>query len=370
VDYDDNLLPAFAVGRYGAASWELVEANECGKDTYYIRNIDEGEYLSSKPDTDRQYAHFQDDQSMAAVVRLKRYHRDLEEWRRNLKIGSEIFLRVFSHGDPEEKSRVYYPQISKLERYPKEAAYWFRARVIATKQTGFFEREIKLEYGEKRDLYVNKSGLEESAEFIGTYASPESRFPEWVPIGNRALYNIEEVMEQQGTTSNLVHLETPPPLKGVVRRYNVRKGFGFISCDDGSGDVYVHFSAVKAKGFKTLGEGEKVEFKMVLRKDGRRKATNVTGPDGAFVIGYQGGGYNRGRGYSRGGSVYPLIIQGKERVDRISEERVESRHKKKWKKRKRGNYKKRNERIMRESQQKQRNQKRKCGRRSKYALCY
>merc|ERR1711990_153202 len=52
-------------------------------------------------------------------------------------------------------------------------------------------------------------------------------------------------------------------------------------------------------------------------------------------------------------------------ADRACEERVESRHKKKWKKRKRGNYRKRNERKMRESLQKQRDEKRKCGRISK-----
>merc|ERR1719419_1282144 len=85
-------------------------------------------------------------------------------------------------------------------------------------------------------------------------------------------------------------------LKGTVKRFNAQKGFGFITCDDGSGDVFVHFSEVKAQGFKTLGEGEKVEFRVVIQDDGRRKATNVTGPDGAFVIGDQGGG-----GYGGGG---------------------------------------------------------------------
>merc|ERR1719384_1809606 len=85
-------------------------------------------------------------------------------------------------------------------------------------------------------------------------------------------------------------------LKGVVKRFNAQKGFGFITCDDGSGDVFVHFSEVKAQGFKTLGEGEKVEFNVVIQDDGRRKATNVTGPGGADVIGDQGQG-GGGGGY-------------------------------------------------------------------------
>merc|ERR550517_430508 len=130
-------------------------------------------------------------------------------------------------------------------------------------------------------------------------------------------------------------LDSSSLLKGTVKRFNAQKGFGFITCDDGSVDVFVHFSEVKAQGFKTLGEGEKVEFRVVIQDDGRRKATNVTGPYGAFVIGDQGGGGYGGGWYSRGGYGNPLIIQGMKRVDRISEERVESRHKKKWKKRKR-----------------------------------
>jgi CspA family cold shock protein len=47
---------------------------------------------------------------------------------------------------------------------------------------------------------------------------------------------------------------------GTVKWFNNEKGFGFISNDDGSGDVFVHFSAIVADGFKTLTEGQKVIF--------------------------------------------------------------------------------------------------------------
>ena len=47
---------------------------------------------------------------------------------------------------------------------------------------------------------------------------------------------------------------------GTVKWFNESKGFGFISPEDGSKDVFVHYSSIKTDGFKTLAEGQKVEF--------------------------------------------------------------------------------------------------------------
>ncbi|GLR10217.1 CspA family cold shock protein [Pantoea alhagi] len=49
-------------------------------------------------------------------------------------------------------------------------------------------------------------------------------------------------------------------LTGLVKWFNAEKGFGFISPADGSKDVFVHFSAIQNQGFKTLEEGQNVEF--------------------------------------------------------------------------------------------------------------
>ncbi|MFZ5766778.1 MAG: cold-shock protein [Thermodesulfobacteriota bacterium] len=62
-------------------------------------------------------------------------------------------------------------------------------------------------------------------------------------------------------------------VKGKVKWFNESKGFGFIEREDGD-DVFVHFSAIKEEGFKTLSEGQQVEFDIV---DGQKgpAAANV-----------------------------------------------------------------------------------------------
>ncbi|HHB76881.1 MAG TPA: cold-shock protein [Desulfobulbus sp.] len=51
-------------------------------------------------------------------------------------------------------------------------------------------------------------------------------------------------------------------LQGTVKWFNESKGFGFIEQEDGK-DVFVHYSAIQGSGFKTLNEGDKVEFEVV-----------------------------------------------------------------------------------------------------------
>ncbi len=62
---------------------------------------------------------------------------------------------------------------------------------------------------------------------------------------------------------------------GTVKWFNDAKGFGFISRDDGQKDCYVHFSAIQGNGFRSLAEGERVEFDVVQGQKGP-SAENVT----------------------------------------------------------------------------------------------
>lgn len=61
---------------------------------------------------------------------------------------------------------------------------------------------------------------------------------------------------------------------GTVKWFNAKKGFGFISSDEGN-DVFVHFSALNMDGFKVLDEGDKVKFDVVNGEKGPQ-AANVS----------------------------------------------------------------------------------------------
>jgi CspA family cold shock protein len=61
---------------------------------------------------------------------------------------------------------------------------------------------------------------------------------------------------------------------GTVKWFNDAKGYGFITPDDGSEDLFAHFSAINMSGFKTLKEGQKVSFDVVQGPKGKQ-ASNI-----------------------------------------------------------------------------------------------
>lgn len=64
--------------------------------------------------------------------------------------------------------------------------------------------------------------------------------------------------------------------KGTVKWFNAEQGYGFLSNDEGGEDVFVHFSAIQTDGYRTLEEGQKVEFEEEMdERKGKLRAVNV-----------------------------------------------------------------------------------------------
>lgn len=73
---------------------------------------------------------------------------------------------------------------------------------------------------------------------------------------------------------------------GTVKFFDSTKGFGFITPDNGGADIFVHQTSIHSKGFRSLADGEAVEFDVGDdQRTGKKVASNVTGPNGDFVRG-------------------------------------------------------------------------------------
>ncbi|KAI9106341.1 hypothetical protein K1719_021869 [Acacia pycnantha] len=94
-------------------------------------------------------------------------------------------------------------------------------------------------------------------------------------------------------------MSNAPRSTGTVKWFNAYKGFGFIAPDDGGDDLFVHHTSIRSHGYRTLSEGQPVEFLLDYAQDGRTKAVDVTAllrsrPSDGGGRGFYGG---RGGGY-------------------------------------------------------------------------
>lgn len=98
------------------------------------------------------------------------------------------------------------------------------------------------------------------------------------------------VLPSTGTTSrSILFMSTEAETDrktGVVKWFNTEKGYGFIVPDEGSADVFVHQTAINVEGFRSLADGEPVEYMVEQdERTGKAKAADVTGPGRADVQG-------------------------------------------------------------------------------------
>lgn len=116
-------------------------------------------------------------------------------------------------------------------------------------------------------------------------------------------------MEQQSSAASTAaaEVESSVKSKGKVKWFNSSKGYGFITPEEStnSEDVFVHQTAIHAQGFRSLQQGEEVEYVAEEGEDGRWRAIEVKGPKGAYVQGAARYGSRGGRGRGGGTSAAP-----------------------------------------------------------------
>jgi len=85
-------------------------------------------------------------------------------------------------------------------------------------------------------------------------------------------HNHARLIRAQCPDLRLVSKDISQMAQGTVKWFNPDKGFGFIAPDDGSADVFVHFSAIEATGYRTLEENQKVEYSVTQGPKGPQAA--------------------------------------------------------------------------------------------------
>ena len=113
--------------------------------------------------------------------------------------------------------------------------------------------------GEQDKNYL-KSHLKKSRKFLVFHGQNGMLKPQVVPCGFCGETFFSPALH--GLFSGLQKENTVVMLKGTVKWFNESKGFGFIEQEEGK-DVFVHYSAITGSGFKTLNEGDKVQFEIV-----------------------------------------------------------------------------------------------------------
>jgi len=98
-----------------------------------------------------------------------------------------------------------------------------------------------------------------TSEDIGIWPSSRSRF---------VFYGEVAGADFRSKFNNTQHRYRKMRMTGTVKWFNDAKGFGFITPEGGAKDCFVHHSAIQGSGFKSLAEGEKVEFEVVQGQKG------------------------------------------------------------------------------------------------------
>ena len=159
-------------------------------------------------------------------------------------------------------------------------------------------------------LQKEKNNFDATLSLVLVHSQPSSTLSSF-PYGQSLLIKkkkkkkrIEEEEESSSLLEDSKNSRSMAEMKrstGIVKWFSAQKGFGFITPDDEGEDLFVHQTSIQSDGFRTLSEGQAVEFFIDFGDDGRTKAVDVTNLTRSRRGGGRGGGRGRAGNFGRFG---------------------------------------------------------------------
>ncbi|XP_012075742.2 uncharacterized protein LOC105636942 [Jatropha curcas] len=173
----------------------------------------------------------------------------------------------------------------------KEGRYTSEDIKFDASQYEFFGRNVvehELEQGPKFDKSTDHQHFLSSGKLKGKYVGSQTCVDD-LAISFTKLNKISEPTNARAIIERRISNSSMPRIfyrrkRGTVKWYNNEKGYGFITPDDGGGDVFVHYSSLKCDGCIHLCPGTHVEFESIFSaSDSKMQAINVSAPYGRLL---------------------------------------------------------------------------------------
>eukprot|EP01084_Bolivina_argentea_P100317 180140_1 len=198
-----------------------------------------------------------------------------------IKDGCKMLKHVRSTFIPKQLRRLWCGKISESKGSKLDLVLFYMLWSYVKNEGGkskFDPKTLKYSIQHLRTWLIVKHGhkrCDDSYEWEITYNH----------VTNSLFNDLIAYIEAKGNSSMHVNIARDPNAVsiGICWKYDVKKGFGFISAD-GNDDIFVHYSEIKANGFKKLEIGQRVEFEIVTTIKGRRKAINVSAPNDSDIV--------------------------------------------------------------------------------------
>jgi cold shock CspA family protein len=200
-----------------------------------------------------------------------------------------VFLCSTTQNQPKESQSITSPQTSLItNRQLRSKAVKSTHPIICLIHQIFYARNLVQKKNANSCIYVSHKFRKRKYTTENQSNMRVSLFNLVIAIGASAAsaFTVSPTVIPSRTILSMSEEEGEARRTGVVKWFNTEKGYGFIVPDDGSSDIFVHQTSINVEGFRSLADGESVEFGTEEDPNtGKIKAADVTGPGRADVAG-------------------------------------------------------------------------------------